>query len=81
MKSFLLKQVGKWSKKYANLPDRYIERAMQQVYIILKLQPNKNDTLSAIMLALTDFNICFLQNIIRFIGRHPVASQIIYHAR
>jgi hypothetical protein len=44
MRSFLLKQVGEWSKKYANLPDRYIERAMQQVCIILKLQPNKNDT-------------------------------------
>ncbi|XP_012223315.1 large ribosomal subunit protein uL24m [Linepithema humile] len=30
--SILLRRVGEWSKKYANLPDRYIERAMTQVY-------------------------------------------------
>lgn len=24
--------IGKWSKKYANLPDRYIKRAMEEVY-------------------------------------------------
>ncbi|KAL0102056.1 hypothetical protein PUN28_018537 [Cardiocondyla obscurior] len=30
--STLLKRVGEWSKKYANLPDRYIERTMRQVY-------------------------------------------------
>lgn len=28
----ILKRVGEWSKKYANLPDRYIKRAMEQVY-------------------------------------------------
>ncbi|XP_060532870.1 large ribosomal subunit protein uL24m [Cylas formicarius] len=28
----LLSRIGYWSKKYANLPDRYIERAMEQVY-------------------------------------------------
>lgn len=27
-----LKLVGEWSKKYANLPDRYIRRAMRQIY-------------------------------------------------
>lgn len=26
-----LKLVGEWSKKYANLPDRYVRRAMRQV--------------------------------------------------
>ncbi|KAL1513496.1 hypothetical protein ABEB36_002900 [Hypothenemus hampei] len=25
-------RIGKWSKQYANLPERYIERAMNQVY-------------------------------------------------
>lgn len=28
----LLSRVGEWSKKYSNLPDRYIKRAMEQVY-------------------------------------------------
>ncbi|XP_008548999.1 probable 39S ribosomal protein L24, mitochondrial isoform X1 [Microplitis demolitor] len=27
-----LQHVAEWSKKYANLPDRYIKRAMEQVY-------------------------------------------------
>ncbi|XP_050295680.1 probable 39S ribosomal protein L24, mitochondrial [Anthonomus grandis grandis] len=27
-----LTRIGKWSKQYANLPDRYINRAMEQVY-------------------------------------------------
>lgn len=27
-----LARIGKWSKQYANLPDRYIERSMNQVY-------------------------------------------------
>jgi len=35
--SSLLKRVGEWSKKYANLPDSYIERAMAQVCTIVKL--------------------------------------------
>ncbi|XP_029165873.1 probable 39S ribosomal protein L24, mitochondrial [Nylanderia fulva] len=30
--STLLRRVGEWSKKYSNLPDSYIERAMAQVY-------------------------------------------------
>ncbi|XP_065169036.1 large ribosomal subunit protein uL24m [Atheta coriaria] len=30
--NLLLQRVGKWSKQYANLPDRYIERTMNQVY-------------------------------------------------
>lgn len=28
----LLQKVGKWSKQFSNLPDRYIKRAMEQVY-------------------------------------------------
>lgn len=28
----LFSSIGKWSKQYANLPDRYIERTMNQVY-------------------------------------------------
>lgn len=28
----LFNRVGKWSKQYANLPDRYIERTMEQIY-------------------------------------------------
>lgn len=28
----LFQRVGKWSKQYSNLPDRYIKRAMEQVY-------------------------------------------------
>lgn len=28
----VLNLVGKWSKQYANLPDRYIKRAMEQIY-------------------------------------------------
>ncbi|EZA48957.1 hypothetical protein DMN91_011855 [Ooceraea biroi] len=38
--SLLLKHVGKWSKKYANLPDRYIERSMRQVYWKTPNKPN-----------------------------------------
>ncbi|XP_029680370.1 probable 39S ribosomal protein L24, mitochondrial [Formica exsecta] len=30
--STLLRRVGEWSKKYANLPDSYIDRTMAQVY-------------------------------------------------
>ncbi|XP_072756308.1 large ribosomal subunit protein uL24m [Anoplolepis gracilipes] len=30
--STLLRRVGEWSKKYSNLPDSYIKRAMAQVY-------------------------------------------------
>jgi len=33
--STLLRHVGEWSKKYSNLPDSYIQRAMAQVYIII----------------------------------------------
>lgn len=29
----ILDHVAEWSKKYANLPDRYIKRAMEQVFI------------------------------------------------
>jgi len=35
--SSLLRRVGEWSKKYSNLPDSYIKRAMEQVCIIIKL--------------------------------------------
>ncbi|CAG9864305.1 unnamed protein product [Phyllotreta striolata] len=28
----LFARIGKWSKQFSNLPDRYIERAMEQVY-------------------------------------------------
>ncbi|XP_012062381.1 PREDICTED: probable 39S ribosomal protein L24, mitochondrial [Atta cephalotes] len=38
--SSLLKRVGEWSKKYANLPDSYIERAMAQVYWKTPNKPN-----------------------------------------
>lgn len=30
--NILFSRVGKWSKQYSNLPDRYIKRAMEQVY-------------------------------------------------
>ncbi|XP_023018392.2 mitochondrial ribosomal protein L24 [Leptinotarsa decemlineata] len=30
--NYLFTRVGKWSKQYSNLPDRYIKRAMEQVY-------------------------------------------------
>ncbi|KAJ8924279.1 hypothetical protein NQ315_007071 [Exocentrus adspersus] len=30
--NFLFDKVGKWSKQFSNLPDRYIKRAMEQVY-------------------------------------------------
>ncbi|KAJ8965967.1 hypothetical protein NQ314_003815 [Rhamnusium bicolor] len=30
--NLLFSRVGKWSKQYSNLPDRYIKRAMEQVY-------------------------------------------------
>lgn len=30
--SILLTRIGKWSKQFSNLPDRYIKRAMEQVY-------------------------------------------------
>lgn len=33
--STLLRRVGEWSKKYSNLPDSYIERAMAQVHTII----------------------------------------------
>lgn len=32
--STLMRRVGEWSKKYSNLPDSYIERAMAQVCTI-----------------------------------------------
>ncbi|EGI67503.1 PREDICTED: probable 39S ribosomal protein L24, mitochondrial [Acromyrmex echinatior] len=38
--SSLLKRIGEWSKKFANLPDRYIERAMAQVYWKTPNKPN-----------------------------------------
>ncbi|KYQ60436.1 putative 39S ribosomal protein L24, mitochondrial [Trachymyrmex zeteki] len=38
--SSLLRRVGEWSKKYANLPDSYIERAMAQVYWKTPKKPN-----------------------------------------
>ncbi|KYN41527.1 putative 39S ribosomal protein L24, mitochondrial [Trachymyrmex septentrionalis] len=38
--SSLLKRMGEWSKKYANLPDSYIERAMAQVYWKTPNKPN-----------------------------------------
>ncbi|XP_018376471.1 PREDICTED: probable 39S ribosomal protein L24, mitochondrial [Trachymyrmex cornetzi] len=38
--SSLLKHVGEWSKKYANLPESYIERAMAQVYWKTPNKPN-----------------------------------------
>lgn len=30
--NILFSKVGKWSKQFSNLPDRYIKRAMEQVY-------------------------------------------------
>nr|CAI5865236.1 unnamed protein product [Callosobruchus analis] len=30
--NILFSRVGKWSKQFSNLPDRYIKRAMEQVY-------------------------------------------------
>ncbi|KAF7267658.1 hypothetical protein GWI33_019147 [Rhynchophorus ferrugineus] len=30
--NILFSRIGKWSKQYANLPDRYIKRSMEQVY-------------------------------------------------
>lgn len=30
--NILFSKVAKWSKQYSNLPDRYIKRAMEQVY-------------------------------------------------
>lgn len=30
--NIFLSRIGKWSKRYSNLPDRYIQRAMEQVY-------------------------------------------------
>ncbi|XP_011707203.1 PREDICTED: probable 39S ribosomal protein L24, mitochondrial [Wasmannia auropunctata] len=38
--SSLLKRVGEWSTKYSNLPDRYIKRAMEQVYWKTPRKPN-----------------------------------------
>ncbi|XP_012522761.1 probable 39S ribosomal protein L24, mitochondrial [Monomorium pharaonis] len=38
--SSLLRRIGEWSKKYANLPDSYIERSMRQVYWKTPRKPN-----------------------------------------
>lgn len=38
--SSLLRRVGEWSKKYANLPDSYIKRATAQVYWKTPRKPN-----------------------------------------
>ncbi|XP_011864704.1 PREDICTED: probable 39S ribosomal protein L24, mitochondrial [Vollenhovia emeryi] len=38
--SLLRQRVGEWSKKYANLPDSYINRAMAQVYWRTPRRPN-----------------------------------------
>lgn len=32
LSDILFSRIGKWSKQYSNLPDRYIKRAMEQVY-------------------------------------------------
>lgn len=91
--SSLLRRVGEWSKKYANLPDRYIERAMAQVYIIIKLF--KKCVMFCFIIfnsiLLTVFYFSFYQSIfnthyllinsIRFIGGHLEANRIICHAR
>ncbi|XP_011158666.2 probable 39S ribosomal protein L24, mitochondrial [Solenopsis invicta] len=38
--SLLKRGVGEWSKKFSNLPDRYINRAMAQVYWKTPRKPN-----------------------------------------